>query len=477
MSALEEARRRARAALADAVGGPRPADGEEPGARLVVHGWRLEGPSIVLEHELVGIARFAERLEVHDADGRLLEPDPDDATVAGALDLVALVTAVSYAKATLPERIEVPPLPAAARALLTGLLTDGLAELAFTNGLGPLDGRIVVAGEDRPPAPRRPPLPGELVTIGGGKDSAVTAVTASRWAAVHDGASGPGDGAPPLAFSVNARGPMTRTAELVGLPLVRAVRTLDRALLALNARGAIDGHVPITAIVTACALVAAAMTGRGTVLVSNEASAAEPTRTLDGWRINHQWSKSPEAATLLSAALEATTGGALRVVSPLSVVPELLVARAAAAVPGLTAATTSCNAGFALDATTTGWCGDCPKCRFVQLMLAPFVARERLVADLGFDALDDPDQLDDVAALLDPATKPFECVGTVEEVRLALDLAAERPDWSRACAISALGRAGSRSGARLAELAAAVDPTALPSPYDAWATRIAAGAP
>jgi len=369
--------------------------------------------------------------------------------------------------------------PAAARDMLAGLLTDGLAELAHTNGLGPLDGTVRVVGEDRAPAAAHTPRGGELVTIGGGKDSAVTAVAAARAhaGAAQGAAAGAGAGTAPLAFAVNPRAPMRTSAELAGLGLATAARRLDRTLLALNARGAIDGHVPITAIVTACALVAAAVTGRGTVLVSNEASAAEPTRIVDGWRVNHQWSKSPEFARLLAAAVDATTGGALRVVSPLAVVPELLVARAAAGVPGLTAATTSCNAGFALDATTTGWCGACPKCRFVQTMLAPFVARERLVADLGFDALDDPAQLDDVAALLDPATKPFECVGTVEEVRLALDLAADRPDWSRAHAVAALGRPGTDAAARLAALAAAVDTTELPAPYDAWAARIVAGTP
>lgn len=475
MSALEEARRRARRALAADPDTGLAADdaSDAPGARLVVHGWRVEGTTVVLDHELVGIARFAEELELHDVDGRALAIDATDPVVAGALDLLALTTAVSYAKATLPEVIEVPPLPAAARTMLAGLLTDGLAELAHANGLGPLDGTVEVVGPERAPAVPSSLRGGELITIGGGKDSAVTAVTAAR-AHRRDGAPA---GPAPLAFAVNARAPMRASAELAGLGLVTAVRRLDRTLLGLNARGAIDGHVPITAIVTTCALVAAAATGRGTVLVSNEASAAEPTRMIDGWRVNHQWSKSPEFARLLSAAVDATSGGALRVVSPLAVVPELLVARAAASLPGLTAATTSCNAGFALDATTTGWCGACPKCRFVQTMLAPFVARDRLVADLGFDALDDPDQLAGIAALLDPATKPFECVGTVEEVRLALDLAADRADWADAHAVAALGRAGTGAGARLAALATAVDATVLPAPYDAWAQRIAAGTP
>jgi hypothetical protein len=96
---------------------------------------------------------------------------------------------------------------------------------------------------------------------------------------------------------------------------------------------------------------------------------------------------------------------------------------------------------------------------------------ERLVVDLGFDALGDPAQVAGFAAMLDPATKPFECVGTVEEVRLALDLLAARPTGATP------QRSGARRRARAEDLdgrlavALAPDPvTGPPAPYDAWLT-------
>jgi UDP-N-acetyl-alpha-D-muramoyl-L-alanyl-L-glutamate epimerase len=126
-----------------------------------------------------------------------------------------------------------------------------------------------------------------LVTVGGGKDSALTLALAAR----NDPEA--------LAVAVNPRAPMERTAAWAGLGLVRVERRLDRTLLELNARGAINGHVPITAIVTAAAVVAAAVLGRGTVLVSNERSADAATRDVDGWTVNHQYSKTSAFERLL----------------------------------------------------------------------------------------------------------------------------------------------------------------------------------
>jgi hypothetical protein len=150
----------------------------------------------------------------------VLEPDPTDPAVAGALDVLALAAAVSYLKATLPRHIEVAgrPVGPAGVTMLRALLTDGLAELALRAGLGPLDDAFTVTGAepDRPPAPEARRPPGSLVTVGGGKDSALTLALAAR----HD--------QDPLAVAVNPRAPMERTAAWAGVGLVRIERRLDR---------------------------------------------------------------------------------------------------------------------------------------------------------------------------------------------------------------------------------------------------------
>jgi 7-cyano-7-deazaguanine synthase in queuosine biosynthesis len=427
-----------------------------------VHGWSVDGPEISLTTELSDVATFTERLRILLPDGTPVTPDASDPAVAGALDVLALAASVSYLKATLPARIEVAGIPAgpAGLAMLRALMTDGLAELALRAGLGRLDGTTSIgtlgAGAPRLAAdPSRTP-PGTLVTVGGGKDSALSLALAAR----HDPDA--------LAVAVNPRPPMERTAAWAGVGLVRIERRLDRTLLDLNARGAINGHVPITAIVTSAAVVAAAALGRGTVVVSNERSADAATRDVDGWSVNHQYSKTAAFQRLIDAAL-LEAGATTRVVSLLRPLSELAIARGVAREEGLVAQVTSCNAAFALDGPGDGWCGGCDKCRFVQLALAPFSERGRLVADLGFDALDDPDQVDAFAAMLDPATKPFECVGTVDEVRLALDLLSVQDGWRDAVAVRALGdpHAPDREG-RLAEALRPANDVTLPAPFDAW---------
>jgi hypothetical protein len=428
--------------------------------------WQVDGATVRLRTELTGVATFTETLTLRDLGGEELAIDASDPRVAGALDVLALCASLSYLKATLPARIEVAlPFGPAARAMLSALLTDGLAELAHTNGLGPLDGTFELhgtpAGTDLARAGGATTggiPPGALVTVGGGKDSALTLALAAR----HD--------ADALAFSVNPRAPMRATAAWAGVGLIAAERVIDPVLLELNARGAINGHVPITAIVTGAAVLAAAVLGRGTVLVSNEASADAPTRTVGGWRINHQFSKTSTFERLLVAAL-AEAGAQVRVVSLLRPFSELAIARAAAGMPGLVARVTSCNTAYSLSAPRDGWCGACDKCRFVQLVLAPFASRERLVADLGFDALADPAQVAGFAAMLDADTKPFECVGTVEEVRLALDLLASDPAWTDAAAVHALGDATAIDLEGRLAVALAPDPAHLPPPpFAQWLT-------
>ena len=78
----------------------------------------------------------------------------------------------------------------------------------------------------------------------------------------------------------------------------------------------------------------------------------------------------------------------------------------------------SCNAG----SKTDSWCGKCPKCLFTWLALSPFISRKELTDIFGKDLLSDTnlrsvlDQLDGSVEV-----KPFECVGTVGEVRACVN--------------------------------------------------------
>jgi UDP-N-acetyl-alpha-D-muramoyl-L-alanyl-L-glutamate epimerase len=391
--------------------------------------------------------------------------DAERQRVEGLLALLHWVAGVSYYKTALPPEVSceagVPP-PAVAE-LLEALYSEGLAELAYTNALPGLprptfDWSPQPRGGDRQPAlakvrpvptpgaygsvPANAPLGRVLVPVGGGKDSAVALEIVRR------------SGRECALFSIGDAPPIARTAAVAGLPHLIARRKLDPTLRELNAAGAINGHVPITAIVTCVALLTAALNGFDAVAMANERSASAGNVMWDGVDVNHQFSKGLRAERLLSAALaeladtdtdtgvaadaeparpDAGTGAlSLRAFSVLRPASELAIARAFARMEGYHDAFTSCNAVFRLDATVraSSWCCECPKCRFVFLALAPFSEPAHLREVFGRDLLADEGQFDGFALL--SATgghKPFECVGEEQESVAAMRLLARDPRW------------------------------------------------
>ncbi len=95
----------------------------------------------------------------------------------------------------------------------------------------------------------------------------------------------------------------------------------------------------------------------------------------------------------------------------------------------------SCNRNFHLlgERPAQRWCGECPKCHFVFLALAPFMPKPRLMAIFGRNLLDEPEQAPGFDALLEYGDhKPFECVGEGRESRAAHGRAGrQRPPGAR----------------------------------------------
>jgi UDP-N-acetyl-alpha-D-muramoyl-L-alanyl-L-glutamate epimerase len=346
------------------------------------------------------------------------------------LDLLHLVAGVSYYKMAAPRRIALPaPLGEAAAALVTAVYTKGLAEYAYRNDL-PYVLELAPAaqpGRPQPAAPvdtadRRP-----LSPVGGGKDSIVTLEALRQ------------TGFDPVPFSVNPNHVIESVNAASGLPPLAARRRLDPVLFELNAAGARNGHIPVTAINSLIAVAASALHGLGPVVMSNERSASDPNLIWNGHEINHQWSKGIEAEGLLRAALVEHAGLTDPYFSLLRTLSELHIARLFAQFTRYDAVVTSCNTAFKLRDPSARWCGHCPKCRFIFLALAPFMPRARLAAIFGADLLADSEQVPGYLELLGiDAHKPFECVGEVEESVVALRLLRDSDEWRDAPVVRAL---------------------------------------
>lgn len=174
--------------------------------------------------------------------------------------------------------------------------------------------------------------------------------------------------------------------------------------------------------VEAC-LVAEA-TGSRYVLTGNERSANEGNGVRVGdLEVNHQytkcWAFEREFAPFLAKYLHPE----LLHASLLMPLHELQIAKRFATHPQYFPVFRSCN-------ERTGgasWCLRCPKCAFVFLMMAAFLDEDDVAGIFGADLLADPELAGTFLELCGHGErKPFECVGTPDESRLALYLASRR---------------------------------------------------
>jgi hypothetical protein len=348
--------------------------------------------------------------------------------VKAAVRILFLLAGVSYYKTTAAEVIDLGALTSTAeeRAFLTTYYVNGLAEFAYRNGID-LGGLAVIGPDAAPEAPLEyiPDPMRPLIPFGGGIDSIVTVAWLSRQVS---------DAALCVVHPPDERfDAIEAAAAVTKLPITRIARAIDPLVRRSDELGFLNGHVPITAVITAAALVAAVLDRRDAVVLSNEWSASVPTLTFEGRPVNHQWSKGIEFEKGFARLVERSLGSAVSVFSYLRSRSELWVAMQFSGLVEYHGVFRSCNRAFHQDRTTRlrRWCGTCDKCCFIDLILAPFMSADELrrVFD-GREPLDDPRLENHFYDLLglDPEDKPFECVGDAGECRAALLDAALRPD-------------------------------------------------
>jgi len=381
----------------------------------------------------------------YELDGRTLDetvtfpwaPWPADASHQAAflqaLELLHLIAGISYYKAGLARSINCGE--NRVDQLLAGFLNElyirGLGEFAYVNQVdisSLVDFRA--NADDAPGALDLDLAERALVAMGGGKDSLVCLQMLLE------------AGVEVQPACVGGSALIGETVSATGLPLIRIRRQLSPALAQINASGAWNGHVPVTAINSAILLCASLLYGYRYVVFANESSANEATLTDDqGREVNHQYSKSLAFETAFRDVVRQRVSPGVEYFSLLRPFNEIAIARRFAGMTEYHALFSSCNRNFHQDGSHIDgrWCQDCPKCRFTALALAPFLNPEQVIAIQGADLLGDRNQLRGFKALCGLGLhKPFECVGSIAESRAVMKMLSTHSLWQGKRVVKAL---------------------------------------
>ncbi|MBR4262042.1 MAG: hypothetical protein IKQ35_01590 [Bacilli bacterium] len=256
---------------------------------------------------------------------------------------------------------------------------------------------------------------GNLISIGGGKDSCVSLEILKN----EKNNS---------AFIINAKTPSLECARIAGYSndnIICVERILDRKIIDLNNRGFLNGHTPFSALVAFISYLCAYLNNKRYIVLSNESSANES--TVIGTNINHQYSKSFEFENDFYEYTHKYFRLEIDYFSLLRGISEFQIGRIFSRFTKYHKVFKSCNLGS--KEKEWKWCCNCSKCLFVYMILSPFLYKEDLVNIFGEDLYEREDLLDTFKEIIgETEVKPFDCVGTIEEAKYSVSLLIDKLD-------------------------------------------------
>ena len=283
----------------------------------------------------------------------------------------------------------------------------GLGELFYTNGITPNYDDFMnitcVIDETNITYPNYNGV-GNLIPVGGGKDSNVTLELLKDSYDTNN------------VFIVNPKEvhlSCANAANYTDNKILSIKRTIDKNLIDLNKKGFINGHTPFSAMVAFTSFLTAFLNNKRYIVLSNEASANES--NIDDTKINHQYEFENDfnEYTKKYFKIDITYFSILR---PLN---EYQIALLFSKYEKYHNIFKSCNVGSKEKPWI--WCSNCPKCLFVYIMLSPFLYKEKLINIFNNDLYENKELLNTFIDLTGYGkNKPFECVGTYEEIRYAI---------------------------------------------------------
>jgi len=336
------------------------------------------------------------------------------------LEALLIILGISYYKLYLPKKVILPfELSKEQAEFWNTVYRKGLGELLYRNKidskqLAKFQSSKVVVGPVSIETKDR-----GLLGIGGGKDSIVAAELLKE------------DGYDFSSFVVETQRKdlvVEKVMKEIGKQKMIVRRVLDPKIFEEH-EGSFDGHIPISAIFAFIGLLTSAVYGYKYVMVGNEHSSNFGNIKHKGEIINHQWSKTAEFENLLQEYTCKFITADISYISVLRQFYEIRIAKMFATQKKYFKSFSSCNRSFRVHKERTGslWCGECAKCAFTFLILSPFMPKKDLVEIFGKNLLNDK-RLElmyrDILGF--GKLKPFDCVGTFEESRVAFWMSAKK---------------------------------------------------
>ncbi|MDP2649355.1 MAG: hypothetical protein Q8P10_00770, partial [bacterium] len=354
-----------------------------------------------------------------------------EALLKSLLDNLMLILGISYWKLHCPKEI----------IINSNFLTKEQAEfwnIVYTKGMGefyyknktdfrglinfPYDENIKASVTPFPRQNR------SLVGIGGGKDSIVAAELLRQSNKQFDLATS--------GFPIQIE-----IAKMIGGKVTNTFRQIDPKLFEMvKQKDVYNGHIPISVYYAFLLVLMAALFDYKHVVVGNEKSANYGNIEYLGEIINHQWSKSEEFETIFNKYVKKFITPDISYSSPLRQMTELQVVEEFVKYPKYFKTFSSCNKNFKINGDLRQaqglWCGECPKCLFVFICLAAFLPKQEIMNIFGKNLFEDVSLISLSEELIGVRNfKPFECVGTQEEVKEALKKIAEKGEFNDAVLI------------------------------------------
>jgi len=354
--------------------------------------------------------RFYPTLEIE--KGKYLNNNIPDQAIQNFVFHVGMIELISYWKAACPKELIIKPykLNDAQISWWKHLYYSGLGEFFYLNNIKATKDEImdIKCESDKEVTPFNMELDNDqvLVPIGGGKDSIVTLELLK-------------DHFECIPFVVNPRQASLSTIENASYKnneFINIKRTIHSQLLKLNEKGFLNGHTPFSALLAFVGIFTSALSGSKHIALSNESSANEPTHQESG--VNHQYSKSYEFEKDFREYVSSCISPDVNYFSFLRPLNEYKIAEIFSGYSQHFMDFKSCNVGSKTDI----WCGNCSKCLFTYIILSPFLTNQQLVKIFGKNLYEDEKLLEifrELTGLSD--VKPFECVGTIDEVNVALN--------------------------------------------------------